>query len=217
MATNIVVSRKNYPRLIQTYTILTIVVAIAAIVYGYFQFQKFTATQAALEDGRSRVTELTSTISQTSEQYTALKNDHQTTFADVRESIEAVFPSEERYTELTKALDKFILDSSNVSPMFMSNLRFNASRLDEESGYSVLPFSLTLSTTNENLERFLQYVENSGALDAGVRLMDVQSISISFPQSAVGFLAPEAALRTVEDALNVSFSMNSYYQPPTAQ
>lgn len=215
MATPLVVYKKNYPRLIQTYTLVTIALLLAGLAYGYFQFQKLSSAQSALAEGRMKVTQMTAAIDESAEQYSQLKRAHDESFMGLRESIEAVFPSDDRYTELTRILDDFVLQSNETGTMFMSNLRFNKARVDEGGNYSILPFSLTLSTTPDNLGRFLEFVENSGSLEDGTRLMDVQAISISFPQSSSGFFGTSATSSSAaSNLLNVSFSVNSYYQIP---
>jgi len=100
----------------------------------------------------------------------------------------------------------------------MNDLKFSRPRIDTELDYSVLPFTLTLSTTRENFDNFLRYVENSGALDPNgqgesTRLLDIRSISINFmEQGATGFTGTS---RSTTPIMNVSIAMNAYFQLPT--
>ena len=126
-------------------------------------------------------------------------------FENVRNAVDGVLPSEENYTALTKTLDDFVLTLNRQSPsIFMSNLKFSQPRMDADEEYAILPFSMTLSTTRANLERFLQYTENSGSLDDASRLLDVRSITINFPG--------ETGLGQEQELLTVSLSLNAYFQ-----
>lgn len=207
----IVVPRKNYQRQIRTYTVLTVVLLIAASVYGFFQFQTLSAAQVALADGESRLAQMRSFETQIAEQYTTLKASFDEDFDEVQAAIEGVFPSVEDYTSLTEDLDQLVLTLNRQSPsIFMSNLKFSQPRFDDKEGYATLPFSLTLQTTRTNLERFLEYAETSGSLDDASRLLDVRSININFPGQ--GGTAASAAQGS--DLLSVSLNVNAYFQLP---
>lgn len=210
----VVIPRQNYNRQIRTYTVLTILVLLAAGTYGYFQFQKLTEAQAALAKGQADLAALKSTETQIADQYTTLKGAFETEFKTVQNAIEGVLPSDENYTALTKALDDFVLTLNRQSPsIFMSNLKFSQPRFEKETDHAVLPMTLTLATTRANLERFLQFAENSGSLDDGTRLLDVRSISISFPQQQV----VGAPAGDTSSLLNVSLAVNAYFQAPPQQ
>lgn len=207
----ILIPRQNYQRQIRTYTVLTVAVLIVAGVYGFFQFQKLSTAQVALADGEVRLAEMKTFETQISEQYTSLKSAFDEDFSEVQTAIEGVFPSSEDYTALTEDLDQLVLTLNRQSPsIFMSNLKFSQPRFEEERGYAVLPFSMTLQTTRANLERFLAYAENSGSLDDASRLLDVRSININFPGQGGG--ATQGA-----DLLSVSLNVNAYFQMPAVE
>lgn len=204
------IPRKNYQRQIRTYVVITAVIGIAAIVYGFFQFQDLSAARSALEDGQTRLSEMTSFETQIAEQYSTLKTAFDQDFENVRSAVDGVLPSEENYTALTKTLDDFVLTLNRQSPsIFMSNLKFSQPRMDADEEYAILPFSMTLSTTRANLERFLQYAENSGSLEDGSRLLDVRSITINFPG--------ETGVGQEQELLTVSLSLNAYFQTSTTE
>jgi len=211
-----IVKRKNYGRAIRSYIFLTVVVVIAAGVYGFFQFQQLSEIQSALAKGQSDLTSLQSAEKRIATAYSEIKNVYDDNFNTIKDTINAVFPSEENYTKLTRLLDAFILDNNNttLNPIFMSDLRFSKPRIDKENGYSVLPITLTLETTRDNLEKFLEFVENSGSLDTGIRLMDVKSISISFPNEQVSAFETASTGEVGLPTINVSVALNAYFQIP---
>lgn len=211
----VVKPRKNYKRGIQTYIVLTVIVLIAAGVYGFFQFQELSEVRRAIASGQTTLADLQSSERTISNTYTEIKSVYDDNFSTIKESINAVYPTEEEYTDLTRLLDDFITknNQTTLNPIFMSDLKFSNPRIDQENDYAVLPFTLTLSTTRDNFEKFLAFVENSGSLDTGVRMMDIKSISINFPsQQTTSFVT--AVEESQVPTMNVSVSLNAYFQPP---
>lgn len=207
--------RKNYSKGIRTYFILSAVVLIAAGVYGYFQFTDLMEVQRAIANGRTTLAELQAAESQNAEIYATQKRNYDEQFSTIKESINEVFPVEEDYTDLTRKLDEFMSENNNttLNPIFMSDLKFSRPRIDEESGYAVLPFSLTLSTTRDNFEKFLAFIESSGSLENRIRLMEVKSISLNFPNQEI---TPFATTENISEipTMNVSVNLNAYFQAP---
>lgn len=206
-----IVIHKNYPRKIQSYVFLTVLLLAAALVYGYFQFQKLTESRNALALQQSQLTQLQTAEKQISQDYVTIKDIYNETYKDVRESVNAVLPTEESYTELTKQLDAFMYEhNTERNPIFMSDLKFSKERIEADKDYAILPFSLSLSTTRQNFEEFLKYAANSGSLEEGTRLIEITSISISFPNQPQG---PTALVKSADAQLiNVSVSLQAYFQ-----
>ncbi len=207
--------RKNYGRSIRAYFALAVVVLAAAGVYGYMQYTKLTEVQSAIASEAATLTKMQAAEKQIQAEYANIKSAYDTDFSTIRESIEEVFPSEEQYTKLTRVLDDFVIEHNNttLNPIFMGSLSFGQPRIDEEKGYSVLPFTLDLDTTRENLEKFLEYIENSGSLENGIRLMEVESISLNFPRKTVSAFAT-GELQTEIPTLGVNLILNAYFQLP---
>ncbi|MBD3328044.1 hypothetical protein GF340_01945 [Candidatus Peregrinibacteria bacterium] len=208
---------KSFKTQIQSFSILILFVLIGAGVYGYFQYQDYAAARSALKDGQTKLAELQAMQDEVSDEYSEIKNTYDENFKDVNEAIEAVFPPDEFYTKLTETLDRYILDldeqgTQSNDTIFMGNLKFSRGKYDAEKGYSVLPFTLTLEASRENFTEFLKYIETSGSLDDGTRLMEVQSISLSFPTSEVETVAGRSLVEG--NILNVTLALNAYYQAP---
>jgi len=215
MATSqIVIQRKNYPRMIRSYTGMMFLVLIAAGVYGFMQYQKLSGNWDAIATEQAQAAQLQTAGNKFSADYTELKSTFDKNFAAILNSIQGVYPAEESYTELTRMLDKFFQETnSSINPIFASDLKFSQARIDDASDYAILPLSMTISATRENFEKFLRFIESSGALEERTRLMEITSISINFAsQPAAAFtVAPTAAEIPL---LNVSVSMNAYFQKP---
>lgn len=214
MATQIAIRRKNYPRSIRSFTMLSIFVLILGGVYGYLQYNNLTAAQTALAKSQETASALQTSVSKFTQDYADLKTAFDQNFSSVLNSLQGVYPSEESYTELTRKLDEFFRPNDTISnPIFASDLKFSKSKIDASKDYAVLPFSMTITTTKDNFQKFLRFVENSGSLEARTRLLDISSISINFTSSqpsGTGAAAP------AEQLLNVSVAMNAYFQKPLA-
>ena len=206
-------AKKNYQGQIRNYTLLTLLSFGLAVGYCYLQYTTFAKAQQALQDEQVQVATLSNNNAKFKETYLELKGVFDKDFQNLKDSTETVFPKEENYTELTRKLDAFTeQNNSSAQPMFMSDLKFSEARIDKNKDFAVLPFTLTLTTTRDNLEKFLSFIESSGSLSDNIRLMDVSSISISFAtqsrQSAVSSGAKANQL------LNVSLALNAYFQKP---
>lgn len=207
--------RKNYGRSTRAFFALAAVVLIGAGVYGYMQYTKLTEVQSAIASEGALLGKMQAAEKQIQAEYVNIKSAYDSDFSSVRESIEQVFPAEEKYTELTRLLDDFVIESNNstLNPIFMSNLSFSQPMYDNEKGYAVLAFTLTLETTRENFEKFLQFIENSGSLENGIRLMEVESISLNLPTTDASPFDTGDVVAKIP-TMSVNLSLNAYFQLP---
>ena len=73
---------------------------------------------------------------------------------------------------------------------------------DPDGEYKYLPLRMTISASRENFTKFMQYIEKSGSLLGKVRLMDIQSINLSFSEGD-----------SIEsESINFSVKINAYFQ-----
>jgi len=218
MAT-VALKKHNYSQSIRTYVMLIIVTAGLGGYYAYTQFAKFSAAQDALTKEQAQVTTLQGVESQTSTDFTNLKKDFDQKYSGVLESLQSVYPLEEKYTELTRLFDQFFqANNSSFNPVFLSDIRFGQARYDANADYAILPVTMTISGTQDNFNKFLKFVENSGVLEDKTRLMDVRSISINFTSSgAAQTTATGTAAAQTVPTINVSVALNAYFQKPFLQ
>lgn len=209
-----VAPRKNYTKSTRTFIFMTVVVLIISVVYGYIQYQELSMVNLAIANGQTQLRDLQTAEKQISATYATIKEVYENNFDTIRTSIEQIYPSEELYTELTRTLDKYVLlnNQTTLNPIFMSDLRFSSPRIDKESDYAILPFTLTLSTSRDNFDKFLAYIESSGSLEDGVRLMDIRSISLNLPSGEVSTFGSD--IESDIPLMNVSMSLNAYFQIP---
>ncbi len=192
---------------------MSIFLLVGAAVYGYFEYTKLAMAQEAIAQEEQQLTELTDKQTKFQDEYRNSNSAYQTEFQTINAQIEDVFPLNENYTDLTMKLDKSVNDLSRPNnPIVMSNLDFT--RPSEGDGdYMVLPFNLTLNTTRSNFEEFMRYVQNSGELQEGTRLMDIKSLGINFS----GFMETAEGEAPINEPMqNVNLSLNAYFQKPAA-
>ncbi len=199
----------------KNYLAMTLVAILTFGAYGYFQYTKWSGTQQAIAQAQSTIEKLRNDSAQYESQYRDLKKSYDEDFKSINDSMTAIYPSEENYTSMTRLLEGFVQQQNkSFDPMDLSDVKYGRPRLDPKTEYAILPVTLTLFTTRSNLEKFLTFVKNSGSLDNGVRLMDVRALSISFPsqsQTVASSTDPGSS-----EVLNVSVSLNAYYQKQAA-
>ncbi len=210
MPTQVAVIKKNYIGQARIFQFLTVVILIAAAVYCYLQYQKLTAAQDTLTKGQVLMTSMQTSVDQFAQSYKDIQTVANADTAKTANAIQAVFPVEQSYTALTRTLEAYANSINTSTSTFSADtLSFSQPIMDPKSEYAVLPFTMTISTSRDNFDKFLRYVETSGDLDEGVRLMDIKSIALSLPTAdanTVGTTGPQT--------IDLSVSMDSYFQKP---
>ena len=116
-------------------------------------------------------------------EYQEIKADTLASRTSAEHDLSLVFPIDEGMTDLTRMFDEFAVKNNFQSnPFFISNINYqNASDASDESPYRVLPVSLSVTTSRKNLDKFLDYINDSGSLQSEVRLMNIKSLSLGIP------------------------------------
>ncbi len=209
--------KRNYDKSIRTYMMLIIITLVLAAYYGYTQFTKLSGVQDALAKEQSQITDLQNTESQTNTDYVNLKQDFDQKYSGVLDSLQAVYPLEQDYTSLTRLFDQFFqTNNTTYNPVFVSDIKYGQPRYDAKVDYAVLPVTMTISGTQDNFDKFLKFVENSGVLEDKTRLLDIKSININFTSQSSQNTAP-GQIAANQQMINVSVVLNAYFQKPFQQ
>jgi hypothetical protein len=214
MASPISIVKKDYSKSIRTYTIVTFIIGAVIVFYGYQQFSKLATVNAALASEQAQAVTLQESSDAFANDYDTMKKTFESANSNSLNALQAVYPSTENYTELTRQLDKYFLDTGTTAdPLFTNDIRFSRPVIDEKKNYAVLPFTMSVTASKNSFAKLMRYIENSGDLESKTRLMEIRSISISFPsgQQAPLSTAPTKAKSSV---YNLSLSMNAYFQKP---
>jgi hypothetical protein len=131
---------------------------------------------------------------------------------ELNDNLRDVFPANDNYTELTRAFDAFEEQTHTAkSPFVISNIEYQEIQTSEDGNYKYLPVRMTIASSQENFNKFLQYVEQSGSLLGKTRLMDIQSIHLSFGEDESG----ESGVKVTNsnsELINFSVKIHAYFQ-----
>jgi hypothetical protein len=210
----VAIIKKNHTGTTRLFQAMTIVILVAAGVWGFFQYQKLTSAKEALVKGETEMTTLQSSVDEYAQSYKDLATKAAKDTAAITNSVREVYPQEEGYTALTRVLDQYAEQANtNLDPFFAGSLSFSEPTINATTEYAILPFSMSITASRKNFDNFLRYIETSGDLDTRVRLMDIKTISLQLPQAAEN-ASSGATTETGLETLNLSFALDSYFQKP---
>lgn len=210
------IQKKNYGAKIRNHVFVLVLLLIIAGIYGFLQYQKLAVARDALEKGQTALNALGSTKNKLATQYPIQRKQFYENFAGALKSLKDVYPTEESYTRLAINFDQLFKSlSRSDNPGFLSDLKFGQAQSDAEKDYAVLPINMTFSGTRNNFDAFLNFIENSGDLTDGNRLMDINSININFSDSSEQ--NAESKKQTPDPGkkiITASIALNAYFQAP---
>lgn len=188
---------------------LALILFAASLFYGIFQGRIWLAEKNAIEDNYSRLERLDTQLLDTKKQYEAVAEQSAEDQEGLTRKIMNILPPDENYTDLTRELDKYFEENDTAAnPIFQSSLRFGkGASVQDARDVSSLPFSMNIESTRDNFFKFLEYVNDSGSLESGARLMEINSIQLNFPQEGED-------VRDPRQKINFTVDMNAYYKTP---
>lgn len=189
---------------IRTYATLCTILFLIMGFYTYNKFQEYSYIKSGLQASTNIAGQLRTEVAQVKTHYDNNKKDFDQLDKIMDQNLATVFPSNDNYTELTRALDSYEEDlAQNNSPFEVSNIEYQNPTTSEEEAFSVLPFRMTIRSSSDNFTKFLHLVENSGAFDGDARLMDMSSIKLNFENSEGD---------QSEELINFTVQINAYFQ-----
>lgn len=200
-------ANQSFFRASNIYLFLALVLLAGSTVYGIMQFNVLNLSEAAITDNQQRTEEIAQSVKKMQEDFQSFANEQSKKRAEFLKKINSILPVDENYTELAKKLDNYFADSDKPgNPIFQGNLNFGkGAPVKGTIGVSILPFTMSLEGSRNNLFKFLELVKDSGSLENGMRLLEVKSIDLSFPEGGEEANNPKQEIK-----FNVS--MNAYYQ-----
>ncbi|MBI5412806.1 hypothetical protein HZA42_00480 [Candidatus Peregrinibacteria bacterium] len=196
-------------RISNLYFALTLILLAAGVGYGVLKYQVITAGSKAIEDNTARLAALEASTKTETADFKVFASERAKKQAEFTKKIASILPPDENYTELTRQFDDFFAQNDRIgNPIFQSSLRYGkGAPVAGVQGVSALPVSMNLEATRDNFMRFLDYVNSSGLLENGIRLMDIASIQLNFPEGG-------EVVKDLKQNLNFTVEMNAYYQTP---
>lgn len=188
---------------IKAYLILCLAVVLGTFALGYFKYSEYIVVKAAVIENQKYLEVLKKNVTDDKVAFETSKTDYDKLTEKIDISLKEVFPLTDNYTELTRSFD--VLESKlnrSKDPFVISNIDYQDVQTSADGTYKYLPIRMTITSSNDNFTKFMQYIEESGSLSEGVRLMDVQSINLSLTED------DSADVKTI----NFSIKINAYFQ-----
>jgi len=146
------------------------------------------------------LSELGDTKNKVIKAYQAVKKEHVETASINQQKLSAVFPAEEDITGLTRVFDDFAFKNHyRANPFFISQLTYGAVENNENDNFRSIPITLSLETSEKNFFKFLEFLDNSGLVESGVRLLSVNAITLQLAEQN-------------SEVMNVQLSLRAYLQ-----
>ena len=156
------------------------VLVLIGLFVGFFQTQRYLELQSLRADSDQEATELNADKLALLSRFQEVRGATEASRQEREQDLSKVFPLNEDITGLTRLFDDFaIRNNFSSNPFFISQLSYDQSYEDES--VQVLPINISLDTSRKNLEKFLEYVNTSGSIQSGVRLMSTENVSMNYP------------------------------------
>jgi len=193
-------------RNIKTYSIMCIVLALLVGAYSYMQYSKYSTYVTAIAVNEKSVENLGILTEEEEDEYELKKPEFNELQSNMEENLIEVYPMKEDYTALTRAFDTYESSTHRKNnPFVISNIDYQDVQQDDETNANYLPLRMSISSSLENFQNFMYYVENSGSLTDKTRLMDIQSIRLNFAEISEDE-------ESGKEIINFSVKIHAYFQ-----
>ena len=188
------------------YLACILLLTVAGVAFGWSFGNDYMAARAALAESTRIVAGIDAEI----EKIKPVQNDVAAAFEEsktiLQDTVFSILPEAEQYIELTKILDSFFDNNYKTgSEIVVSNLRFGVPVHVENQLYAALPLSMTITASRDKFYTFLDFIENSGSFENGLRLLDLRSIRMSFVSEPGN------------DQISFSVDLNAYFRTSTSK
>lgn len=184
---------------LKAYAVLCLVFLVIVGAYTYFKWVDYSVFKAAIASNESMIDKLKQDSINEKSDYLDKKSGLEELSGKIEDNLKTVFPSTDGYTELTRAFDAFEQELNRAnSPFVISSIEYQDVQADPDGNYKFLPLRMNITSSRDNFAKFLRYVETSGSILDNVRLMDIQSIHMSFGDD--------------EESVNFSVKIHAYFQ-----
>ncbi|MBN1494316.1 hypothetical protein JW911_01110 [Candidatus Peregrinibacteria bacterium] len=188
------------------YLVLSIILLLTVGYYSYTNFTKFFDMREEIAVNEKLHSALVSVDQTVADELKKVKEEGSALEQKIKNELDQVLPKTENHTALTRALEMFSNNLNRLKdPFVVSNLQYMKLETPKSGNYQVLPIKMTIHSTYSNFYKFLDFIDNSGALSDGSRLLDVQSIIINF-------VSPKGSQNNLsgQDEINFNISINAY-------
>lgn len=186
---------------IRAYIFLCLILVASMGFYSYKKWQEYNLVRDGAEQNKVLVELKRDEVKDEGILYEDSKSGFDNLNEEIENRLETIFPSNDNYTALTRQIDAYEQElATKNDPFEIANIDYQNPISNEN--YSVLPMRMNIRSSADNFTKFLHLVENSGALDSDIRLMDISSIRLDFGEEG------ESASKEI----NFSVQINAYFQ-----
>lgn len=188
---------------IKTYALLCLVLIMSIGFYSFKKWQAYALAKDGIEKNNNFITLMRDEVGNEKSDFENRKPGFDQLNTEISKNLKTVFPMNDDYTNLTRQLDAFEKELAKKNdPFEVANIDYQSTV--EAENYRILPLRMNIRSSRDNFTKFLHLIENSGALNANIRLMDVSSIKLNFENSAEESDA--------NDIISFSLQLNAYFQ-----
>jgi len=188
----------------QAYFVLCLILVVGMGFYSYTKYLKFSTSLKGVEQNRTTISSIKNILDTEKDIYDKNMKSFSESSAVIQKQVETVFPKEDQYTDLTREIDLIEKTLGGMDYFSVSNIEYQ--KPNQTEYYSVLPIRMNIKSSAQNFVTFLHLIENSGAMDDQVRLMDMSSIRLNFDKNQKKYAgAPQ-------EIINFSVLLNAYFQ-----
>ena len=203
--TSIKLTKRRQGLYIKAYGLLTLILLSTIGTYSYFKWQEYSELSIGYADNLEAIETLQDEVANEKAYYVSSKDEFDDLQKTISQGLETVFPTDDEYTKLVRDMDTIEEElATRNNPFEVSNIDFQNVIKDEEAGYSILPFRMSIRSSGYNFTEFLHLIETSGTLNTDVRLMDLSSIRLNFENADVADSRAQI--------INFTVQINAYYQ-----
>jgi len=185
---------------LRAYTALCLVFLVIVGAFTYFKWVDYNTFKTAIASNESVIEKLKQDVINEKSDYLEKKSALEELSGEIEGNLKTVFPATDNYTELTRAFDAFEQELNRTkSPFVISSIEYQDAQIDPDGNYKFLPLRMNITSSRDNFAKFLRYVETSGSILDNVRLMDIQSIHMSFGKDS-------------GESVNFSVKIHAYFQ-----
>ena len=183
----------------KTQLILGGLLIFAALIVGVWQGSIMRANAITFNTLNDEAANLRTVQDQLVVRHQDIKKEVSQTRLDSAQDIALIFPTEEDITSLNRLFDDFQTQNDFAeNPFFISSVSYQEARTSGDGEYRYVPMSMNVQTSKKNLLKFIDFVEQSGAIESGVRLLSIESLNINYPDQPT-------------EAFTVNMNLNAYF------
>jgi|GEM_PF-815590 len=183
-------------------TFLALFLLLGLGVFGYIKVAAYLDYYNYKNDLTDSLISINESIRDMSDEISSATLTYQDTTSDKNSGLSDIFPVSEDLTSLTRAFDEFeVSNNFSNSPFFISSISYGKSSASDDSQYRILPIQMSIESSEDNFYKFLEYIETSGNLDSGIRLMSIGNVSIDLEED-----------EDQENFMSYNLDLNAYFQ-----